>query len=388
MTLFARALRGLGIKQSVQRPPVRQATTRPTLEALEDRVVPAAPVTLGHAAQFAVLGLVHTQINDGSSTVNGNEGVSRGGALRTSVRSTITGNVDEFARGEFSGRGHVGGKLLIDRALLTAADADALSAAAQAAALKPTQTLHTVRRATTVVGNGGLNVIDINGDIRASLTLSGGANDVFVVNVTGSLSLSGRAALALTGGVTADHVLYNFTGHRGHVTTGARDAISGTVLAPHYSFDIGGTVNGELIGGGGHINLLRGAVVHQVSFQFPAGAPASLSGTVVDANSGSGMSGVMLTLTGTDDQGHAASLTATTDANGAYSFTGLRPGTYTLTQLPPGGSTETTTPQVGTVNGATDGSAVANNPNAIAGIALNFGNKAINYNFSDMFAGS
>src|SRR5260370_20866465 len=156
MTLLSRTLRGLGIRQSVDRPPVQQATTRPALEALEDRVVPAAAVTLGHAADFAVLRLVHTQINNGSSTVTGNEGVSRGGALRTTAHSTITGNVDEFRRGELSGRGHVGGQVVVDPALLTQSDADALSAAARAAALTPTQTLRTVRGARTAVANRAL----------------------------------------------------------------------------------------------------------------------------------------------------------------------------------------------------------------------------------------
>jgi hypothetical protein len=392
MSILSRALKGLGIDHSASRPEPQRNKARLALETLEDRMVPAAPVSLGDAGQFAVLGLRGTQINDGSATITGNEGVSRGGVIQTSSRTHITGNVDEFARREFRGRGHVGGHVVVDAALMTQADADALAASAQAAALKATQTLGTVRRATTITGNGGLNVIDINGSIRASLTLSGGANDVFVVNVTGNLSLSGSAALGLAGGVTANHVLYNFIGRHGQISTGAHDAVNGTLLGVHYNFNVGGTVNGELIGGGRTINLGGHATITQVNFKFPDAAPASLSGVVVSANSGLGMGGVTMTLTGTDDQGHPVSLTTTTAADGTYKFTGLRPGTYTLTETPPppsgGFSFEQTTAKVGTVNGAADGSLVTNNRNQIAGITLAAGNNGVGYAFTDLYTGS
>ena len=71
--------------------------------------------------------------------------------------------------------------------------------------------------------------------------------------------------------------------------------------------------------------------------------PASLSGNVYmdadndgifDANE-TGIGGVTITLTGTDDLG-PVSLTLMTDGTGAYSFTNLRPGTYTITETQPG----------------------------------------------------
>ena len=48
-----------------------------------------------------------------------------------------------------------------------------------------------------------------------------------------------------------------------------------------------------------------------------------------------GVAGVTVNLSGKDDLGNLVNLTATTDAKGAYSFTGLRPGTYTIAETQP-----------------------------------------------------
>jgi hypothetical protein len=111
-------------------------------------------------------------------------------------------------------------------------DTDALSAAAAAKALSPTQTFGTISSPTTINGNGGQNVIKINGDIKNSLTLNGTVNDTFVNNVTGTANLGGSSALGLAGGVTANNVLYNFTGTSGTIATHVGDVVNGTLLAP------------------------------------------------------------------------------------------------------------------------------------------------------------
>lgn len=72
--------------------------------------------------------------------------------------------------------------------------------------------------------------------------------------------------------------------------------------------------------------------------------PATLSGYVYyDANDDGSRAGdapipgATVTLTGADDLGNPVNTSTTTDADGFYSFTGLRPGTYTLTEAQPGG---------------------------------------------------
>ncbi|MFN5300033.1 MAG: SdrD B-like domain-containing protein [Planctomycetaceae bacterium] len=80
-------------------------------------------------------------------------------------------------------------------------------------------------------------------------------------------------------------------------------------------------------------------------YNFTELGPSSLAGVVyVDSNNDGVvdagetlLSGVTVTLEGTDDRGQSVSLTATTDENGGYLFTNLRPGTYTLSETQPAG---------------------------------------------------
>jgi SdrD B-like domain/Ice-binding-like len=376
--------------------PTRARRFRPALERLEDRTQPAGFTGLGAASQFAVLGLQSTSVAHVRAVVSGDEAVSRGGSLSNGAGSSITGDVFEFAKKEYSGKGALGGTLHIDSALLKQADADAASAATAAAALKPTQTLGTIKKAMTVNGNGGLNVISIRGDVKASLTLSGSANDVFVVNVSGNLDLASNAVLGLGGAVTADHVLYNFTGRRGTVLARDRTVVNGTLLAPHYNVEVDGTLNGEVVGGGGNLRLAGHAQVNELPFALPAppAADTSLAGSIyVDANNDgvreageTGVVGFTVLLTGTDVNGNAVSLSATTDGDGDFSFTGLAAGTYTLTkQVPPFGHFVNGQATVGTVGGHADGT--AQDSLNITSIVLHQGDAGLGYNFANLASG-
>lgn len=363
-----------------------------SLDSLEERIQPSAAVDLGAASQFAVLGLDSTRIFDNNATIGGNIGVSEGGSLRISSDSTISGSVDAFSTSQVLGSSNV----VTDPALLQQAGADALAASSAAAALTPTQTFRTISRDTTIVGNGGLNVIQINGNIDASITLVGSASDIFVINVKGGLHLKGNASLSLSGGVTADNVIYNFTG-RGEIEARAGSSISGTLLAPNYNVAIRGTVSGAIIVGGSEFELEHGATINQVSFTgqgapvTPPGpsAGATLSGHIFDDlnNDGvfepdqgeTGFADIMVTLSGTDLNGNSVTLITFTDSTGAYTFTDIPPGTYSLSTDTPsgfnlGGGT------VGTVDGVQDGTA-ASGFLFIDQISLASGDQATGYDF-------
>jgi hypothetical protein len=224
---------------------------------------------LGTAGNYAVLGLANTSIVNSLVTINGNEGVSQGGQLSNNAPSVINGNVYEAASGQYSGPGHLNGSLNINAALLAQNDADAINAFSQATGLTATQTFGAISSATTITGNGGLNVIHINGDIslnNASLTLTGSSTDVFVLDVTGNINLVGNGGLTVAGSLNSADVLYALTGNSGSVNTHVGNSIYGTVIAPAYNFNLDGTFNGELIGGGGNITLKSGATVNAQPF--------------------------------------------------------------------------------------------------------------------------
>ncbi len=93
-----------------------------------------------------------------------------------------------------------------------------------------------------------------------------------------------------------------------------------------------------------------------------------------------GIPGATITLTGTNDVGQSILLTTTTDANGAYSFTGLRPGTYQLTETQPG----TYLDGIDTIG--TPGGATANDQFSAIVLPANF--NGVNNNFGEILASS
>jgi hypothetical protein len=118
-------------------------------------------------------------------------------------------------------------------------------------------------------------------------------------------------------------------------------------------------------------------------------SPASISGyAYIDVNRNgtkdagdAALAGVTVTLTGTDVNGNAINLTATTDANGFYIFTNLAAGNYQLTRTAPAGFDNAGT-DVGTVGGSTDGVGSADG-NSIGQIVLKAGDNGVNYDFAE-----
>jgi hypothetical protein len=140
------------------------------------------------------------------------------------------------------------------------------------------------------------------------------------------------------------------------------------------------SVTGGATGGGGSNFTGSYSATAQVAPPVvTAPPPASLSGFVFNERTNSGLAGVLVTLTGTNDLGQSVSLTATTAADGSYSFGGLRPGTYAIAEAPPSNSFDDYN-TAGTLGGTPSG-------NQIYGIMLNAGANGLNYDF-DLLGGS
>src|SRR5207253_11161876 len=109
-----------------------------------------------------------------------------------------------------------------------------------------------------------------------------------------------------------------------------------------------------------------------INYNFGDVKAITISGLVYQDTNGNGaldsgepgISGVALTLSGTNNLGQSITASTTTASNGTYAFitdsngNALRPGTYQLTETQPTGYLPGAT-AVGTVNGTTDGTVVA-----------------------------
>lgn len=142
---------------------------------------------------------------------------------------------------------------------LAKSEAEAVSLYAQS--LTPTQAM-----ASTLTGNGGLNVINFT-NFSGGLTLNGTANDVFVFNVSGNYNTNQKMVL---NGVDPSHILFNFLGTSGNVfQTAGGDLSYGTYLATRGgNFQFSNlNLNGELINTAGDVAIVSGSkVINHIPF--------------------------------------------------------------------------------------------------------------------------
>lgn len=227
-------------------------------------------VTLGTAGNFAVLGIGNSLginaplVTNNGALINGNEGIGFMGRIDNLVPSIINGNVVQFAPGQLFGAGTLTGSLLTQPTTMDQAYIDSIVASSVAGGLTPTQTFTLTGAPLTIIGNGGVNVIQLNGNITNSITLVGTSSDFFVINVNGGLTLTGTEALGVLG-VPVNHVLYNFTSSGFNLTSTITNQVNGTLLSVNNSLIGFANENGAIISNR-TITLTSGAVVDQNSF--------------------------------------------------------------------------------------------------------------------------
>src|SRR5215469_5302110 len=150
----------------------------------------------------------------------------------------------------------------VDASLAVTAVTDARALSQAASALTPTQTF-----SNNIVGNGGLNVINvasISSNSANSPRITGGPNDLFVFNVS-SISF-GNASIPTLVGVNPDQILWNITASSGNCfsTSGGSAMQFGTFLAVNgcnFQFSNLG-LTGQLINVGGNIQFVSGSSIN------------------------------------------------------------------------------------------------------------------------------
>jgi protocatechuate 3,4-dioxygenase beta subunit len=248
-------------------------------------------------------------------------------------------------------------------------------------------------------------------DILSNITLQGGDNSVQndfgeakPASIAGTVFVDSKGDNAydpgdpLVSNVTVD--LLNASGTQvAQTTTNANGAYSFTDLAPGtYSVQdvqpAGYFAEGALVGSaGGKVNGLNsltnavlGSGVAATGYDFYEQLPASIAGIVFVDNNGSGayQSGDPLVPNVTVDLLNAAGTQVaqtTTNANGAYSFTGLVPGTYSVQDVQPAGYIPEGS-LVGTAGGQVNGL------NSLTNAVLGSGAVATGYDFYEQLPAS
>lgn len=200
-------------------------------------------------------------IGDGSNATSsgGNNGAITGGV---DVSGAVSG--DNFQGLQTKPVVHI-----VPASIAMQAFTDAATLSTQASALTPTQTFGAITGTQVITGNGMLNVIDIASLHNPTLTISGGPNDIFVINVAGLFQTNHAITLQ---GVNASQILWNFTGTGTVLQTSGGATLYGTFLATRtgQQFTIDNVpITGALINTGGHIEFVSGARMDFAPFIVP-----------------------------------------------------------------------------------------------------------------------
>jgi choice-of-anchor A domain-containing protein len=262
----------------------------------------ASVVDLGQAGHFAMLALTGSIDDSGPQGPQGNP-------------FTIGGDVGVVTSGQkFQASGSVtyGGKVLLHSGVsynssapgvpqpttgpgvdnnLEKASQDAFNASSAAVALgqNPTATYGTINNDFTISesqkGNYVFNINTIDFSGGKALTLNGTKDSTFLLNVSGSIKLT-PGSIVLSGGLTPDNVLINYTGTANISLSGGGNAsqIFGTILAPNAHVQMTpGFVAGSIIAAS--IQLASGADVVPVPEMTPSWIIFGFLGLVVAASS-------------------------------------------------------------------------------------------------------
>ena len=205
-----------------------------------------------------------------------------------------------------------------------------------------------------------------------------------IAGVTITLSGTDDLGHAVTASTTTNALgYYEFTGLRPGTYTTNETQPAGYLDGKDTIGSTGGTAGNDVLS---NIVLVSGA--NSVNNNFGELLPAQLSGYVYQDVGNDGVrnaeppiAGVTITLSGTDDLGHAVTRTTATDAGGHYEFTNLRPGTYTTSETQPAGYLDGKD-----TAGSAGGSTLVND--TISGIVLSQGTNSVENNFGELKSAS
>ncbi len=258
------------------------------------------------------------------------------------------------------------------------------------------QTLGTYDGTTDFGGSSGVSLGSKTATGSNTQTLTGSNMDSYLGTGTVNLSFLAQATTQASGG---GNLMANITNQGGGTVTVTYSYIKNNALQPgNYKIiqkvQPAGLLDGQDSQAGVIIpNSTKTDTINvtmnnadSTDNNFGEYEPASLNGYVYNDNNNNGIreatealfSKIQIKLTGTDDRGTAVNLSLTTDANGFYQFTNLRPGQYTITEVTQPKGYSAGKISAGSIGGST-GTA-----RAIGGISTPVGAAGSDYNFGHL----
>jgi hypothetical protein len=209
---------------------------------------PAGPlaVNLGTAANFAILSK-STITTTGVTSITGNIAVSPAAATFITGFGLVADASNVFSTSSLlTGQAFAANYAPPTPANLTTAVSDMQAAYTDAAGRTAPDTLNT--GAGSIGGTGfapGLHKWTTAVNIASNITLTGGANDVFIFQITGDLTLATSQSVILAGGAQAKNIFWQVAGQ---VTLGTGTVFNGNILCQtSITLQTGATVNGRLL---------------------------------------------------------------------------------------------------------------------------------------------
>lgn len=240
-----------------------QAVTFPSISDL----TPYAIVSVGPNASLKInSGPITGKVLSGDGATVATSGGNNGSILGGAFADTAT------QLNNFNGLNTHPTETMVSSTLTSNAFSEAANLQTFLDGLTTTQTLGALTNTLTINGGavGGLNVINFTSLQNATLTLSGNANDIFVLRTAGNVNTN--RVMSLVGGVTASHVIWDLDGTSGNILqTSGGDKLFGTFLATkggNFQFS-SLNLGGELINTGGHIEFVSGSYMTANAFTPP-----------------------------------------------------------------------------------------------------------------------
>lgn len=228
------------------------------------------PVSLKSAAGYTYIALEGTYMDLSNTTLTGNIAICKNGSLRLSSPTTVNGNVYMSTNTTYTLNGILNGNLYLNQDL-SQLKTDALDAYNAYRTMLPSATYTTWNNSLTINGTNGLNVISVasvNLSSSQVVTLKGGPNASFVINVSGGFTMGGSAKIIGGGNVNGSRIFINVIGSGSDVTSHINNFIDGTVIAPSRNVSLH-NVNGQVIAGGASLEARSGGVNNLVRYNPP-----------------------------------------------------------------------------------------------------------------------